>query len=75
MSHRSYPSTPLEALESAITRSYLLDRYRGQSRRSRPGEVIEDLSPEHRKLLTELSSNDTLSIRPDAIFGVCKKHS
>jgi len=60
------PKTPLEALECAISRAWLLDRYKRGLPHTKPGDVINEMPAEYRRLLRELRSEDMLSI-PDYI--------
>ncbi len=59
--------TPLEALEAAIWRIHLICSGRYTRKDSKPGQLIAELSPEHRALLKELKSSDIANLRPDAI--------
>jgi hypothetical protein len=51
--------TPIDALESALGRATLLDRYR----HARPGRVILEMSASDRELLKQLTSEDVAKHR------------
>lgn len=63
------PRTPFEALQQAvhsfITADRFVERHGPHGPNTRPGEVIVRLSAPTRQLLTRLTSDEALLVRPD----------
>jgi hypothetical protein len=58
--------TPLDALDNAIGRALILDRYSRHNRGTRPGQVILEMPAEDRELLKKLTSEELCKRRVDA---------
>lgn len=65
----SWQEKAFDVLERAIGRAMIINRYKSWSGHpGKPGAVIEDMSEEDRKKLSELKSDDVANIRKDAIY-------
>jgi len=62
----SQPKTPTEALDHAIWRLIFDGTKHYCSKYSKPGQLIEHMPDNVRKLLRGLKSDDTVKLRPDA---------
>jgi len=61
---------PVEALDTLITASWLLDRYSSRGPKAKiPGVVVLEAKEKTRTALKKLKSDDIKNIRLDVIFG------
>lgn len=58
-------SKAMELLDDVILTSYCRDGMRHLG----PGQVVMRLPPEKREILSQLTSDEVASVRPDTVFG------